>query len=191
MSPAIRITLIFVSIILVGGIGLGLLLFKDSSPDTVQDTLPENEDVVPATTPTNSSISEDAPVIEPEANTTQQIRNVAIIFSERFESYNENAREAVLPSVQAYLTDASLVTLTREAEYLATQPNVEKPNVYTAQAFNVSIVDEQPARATVDVSLFVETSIGASIEVTSTEQRTRRYILIQENENWKIINAIF
>lgn len=191
MSRAIRITLILAAVILVLSIGFGLLLFRQKSPQ--EPNVINTPTTTPGGTASNQNQNSDVtPVAEPSpVDDAQLIRTAATVFSERFESYYDNAREAVLPAVTAYLTAANAAQLERDAVRLRAEQDSAIAQTHAARVLSVSIVNRQEAGATVDVHLLITMYNGTSLTITQTNEKTLRLILRKEEDTWKITNAVF
>lgn len=190
---ALRITVFIAGAILILTVILALFQNRDSgSPAPIQNS------TVTSGETGNTNTSEETPAIPAESNVnrsvaddTTRIRTYAGIFSERFESYHENNREAVLPSIAPYVTGGNYDRLAKDAARIAAQADVPDPKTHTAHAVAMTVQSKTEQRASVDVLLRVEIHGGIPLTVLETISKTIRLIMVKDGDMWKVENATF
>lgn len=190
----LRRTAILSGVVLVLGLGIGMLIFRDTPPPVTEEGTPpavnagaDEEHVEQANV--NTAVPETTVV--PALSDAEEIKAAATIFSERFWSYHENARELALTSTEAFLTPQNLARLEGEAVRIAERPDVENPETYVAHVLSVAIISRTDEHATVDVTMNVETWAGQPFTRRAVDQQTHRLLLTKIDQNWKIANAAF
>ena len=181
---AIRLTLIITGAFLVLSTGVGYLVFREPKEPTAENTnqTPIENVNVSQTNTTPGVVPEEPIAIE------NAIRAVATVFTERFESYNEQSREEVLSLVRVFLTPENAARLERDLGQRKTTPTAI-PRIHTAHVVAVEILSQTEDRASVDVHLRIELATGNPPVPEEPQEKTVRLLMVKTFEEWKIENA--